>query len=517
MLKQTSNESNLITPQMVKKSFEQIKADALVNGSDVNQALKTFNSLVTLMKWKRNHIFLEAIRVLVEINVVDNTLSLKVFKAGKEPSGIVGCNLIDSWNSFSYLVSYEESDEMLWDGFLRHFTVKKAIKQIEKFVFKPILKHINQIALSDSSIFLTNIGDDNDNAYLNLNDNTNDVVYNTDMFDFKDFNRFNEKRWLFSGRMDVQDKFYENIMVPINMISAENIIKLLTTDSGPMFDTPGLMFYSYDDVGKMMYYLDFKQYADLEHLVDLINKQHLIYLFPKLDYWESSFDKFQSLVLEDVNNFNYSNLLECFKGKYSFELNSKKTLPNDDFNYIVWMLFEKIALKIKDNCSLDIQAQYVKMIWKFVEEYFINPRFKNIEHMFQYAFDYPLEGVLTKSRTITRTDLDDEGDGEGAFDDTPIQRILTAVDSKLHCKPTDNKEYSTRYIFDYDKVKQQLESLNNKDAYAHFNKNEVKILMKIINESVPTTKNLDEIAVKHVKINDDKFFVNYLMQNNILR
>lgn len=257
MLKQTSTESKLITPQMVKQSFEQIKANALIDGSVVNQALKTFNSLVTLMKWKRNNIFLGSPRVLVEINVVDNTLSLKIFKAGKTPSSIVGCNLIDSWDSFAYLVSYEESDEMLCDGFLHHFTVKKAIKQIDKFVFKPILKHINQIALSDSSIFLTNISDDNDEAYLDLDDNANDVVYDNDMFDFKDFNRFSEKRWLFSGRMDVQDKFYENIMVPINMISTENIIKLLTTDSGPMFDTPGLMFHSYDDVGKMMYYLDF--------------------------------------------------------------------------------------------------------------------------------------------------------------------------------------------------------------------------------------------------------------------
>lgn len=517
MLKQTTTENKLITPQTIKQSFDNIKKAALIEDSSINKQLKMFNTLVTLTKWK-NNIFLNNFRLLIEINVVEDSIKLQICEPDDNPTTITGYRFNDAWNAIAYLVPHEDSLNIILKGFFDDFTVAKAITEIDEAVFKPVLEKINCLSLADSSVFLTDIDSQNNEAGCDLE--TDGVFYDQNAYDFNDFEQFNTDTWMFSNRNSCKDAFLRNIMLPINMVPAENVIQLLTSESGAIYDAPGLEFVTFNGIGKDVYYLDFEQYADKKRLVELVRQRHLISIFPELKCWEAATDKFKELILQDIKNLNLSVLSKCFDGKYSFDLDTNGALSNNDLNYLVWIVFEEIASTIElDDYSNEFQTEFIKVIWAFVEKYFAKPKFGSLEKMFVAKKDkmefFKQFSTLSKSIILRLADLDYECD-EDDYDDSPARRVIYALSSKVKGNPTIAPHWSSRYLLDNKKVKEQLEKSNDEDMTVKFGKNEIDGVMNVINEYLPTTENIDRLSIKCIRLDDDLFFVNFLDGNKIL-
>lgn len=517
MLKQTTTENKLITPLTIKHSFDNIKQAALIEGTQVNKQLKMFNTLVTLTKWKKN-IFLDNFRLLIEINVVEDSIKLQICNPDDNPTTITGYRFTDAWNSIAYLIPHDDSLNIILKGFFDDFTVAKAITEFDEAVFKPVWKNINRLSLADSSIFLTDIDSQNNEAGCDLE--PNGVFYDQNSYDFNDFEQFDTNAWMFSNRGRCKDTFLRNIMLPINMIPAENVIQILTNESGSIYDTPGLEFVTFNGVSKDVYYLDFDQYADKERLIDLVRQKHLISIFPELRCWKNATDKFKALVLKDVKNLNLSVLSECFNGKYTFNLDSDGALSNNDLNYLVWIVFEQIALTIDHgDYSDEFKAEFIQAIWNFVEQYFAKPKFGSLKKMFvtkkdklEFLKSFP---ILSQSIILKLADLEYECD-EDEYDDSPARRVIYAIDSKIKGNSRIFPHWSSKYLLDNKKVKEQLTSANDEDMTVKFDKDEVDGVMNVINEYLPTTANIDRLSIKCIRFDDDLFFVNFLDGNEIL-
>lgn len=517
MLKQTITKNKLITPQTIKQSFDNIKKAALIEGTQVNKQLKMFNTLVTLTKWK-NNIFLGNFRLLIEINVIEDLIRLQICEPDDNPTTITGYQLNDAWNSIAYLIPHEDSLNIILKGFFDNFTVAKAITEIDEAVFKPVWKNINRLSLADSSIFLTDIDSQNNEASCDLK--PNDVFYDQSSYDFNDFEQFDIDMWMFSNRSCCKNAFLRNIMLPINMIPAENVIQLLTSESGPIYDTPGLEFVTFNGVGKDVYYLDFDQYADKEQLIELVRQRHLISIFPELKCWKNATDKFKALILKDVKNLNLSVLSKCFDGKYLFNLDTNGALSNNDLNYLVWIVFEDVASTIEQgDYSDEFKTEFIQAIWAFIEQYFAKPKFGSLAEMFVAKKEkmkfFKQFSILSKSIILKLADLDYECD-EDDYDDSPARRVIYALSSKVKGNSTIAPHWSSRYLLDNQKVKEQLESANETDMTVKFDKDEVDEMMNVINEYLPTTENINRLSIKCIRLDDDLFFVNFLDGNRIL-
>lgn len=515
MLKQTTTENKLITPSTIKHSFDNIKQAALIEETQVNKQLKMFNTLVTLTKWK-NNTFLNNFRLLIEINVVKDSIKLQICEPDDNPTTITGYQFNDAWNSIAYLIPHEDSLNIILKGFFDNFTVAKAIKEIDEAVFKPVWKNINRLSLADSSIFLTDIDSQNNEASCDLE--PNDVFYDQSSYDFNDFEQFDIDMWMFSNRGRCKDTFLRNIMLPINMIPAENVIQILTSESGPIYDTPGLEFVTFNGVSKDVYYLDFDQYADKERLIELVRQRHLISIFPELKCWKNAIDKFKALILKDVKNLNLSVLSKCFDRKYTFDLDSDEALSNNDLNYLVWIVFEDVASAIEqDDYSDEFKAEFIQAIWAFIEKYFVKPKFGSLAEMFMAKKDkmefFKQFSILSKSIILKLADLDYECD-EDDYDDSPVKRVIYALSAKVKGNLTIASHWSSRYLLNNNKIKKQLESANETDVTVKFDKYDIDGIMTVINEYLPTTDNIDKLSVKFVRLSDDLFFVNFLRERN---
>ena len=274
------------------------------------------------------------------------------------------------FNTLIYTTKYSTFNNVFNKGFheCEQFDFDDILDSFKKYVFPELLTKLNYLSISNHPITESLITEANYREFSIKNESAK-ISYN-DNYDFLDFKELkvpnywskNAFSFLEEGKIN---KDGSGMLLPINFIDAEDIVNAVLKPEMIINSKTNNRIEYHNDYGSDYYLLDFSNYLDKQHLLQLIQQNDIIDLFPYFAPIQKAADKFIRHIIGFPNQLTLNCLNEDFCPVYKFT--KKKFEKGEDLSFVIYILCEQIATILKDN--IVGKRLFLQQMWDFLTEF----------------------------------------------------------------------------------------------------------------------------------------------------
>lgn len=490
-----ANNSKIFTVNDVKNAIEDATTDKLAWNQNFVDLQDNFQELFNSMKLKllfekgKNQLHLcKKDKSQFEIFINIKTKSVKIFLNQGGYSNIP-LNFPENedpikfcFNTLIYTTTYDTFLQVFNEGFheCEKFNFQDVLDSFNKYIFPELLTKLNYLSLSDHPITESLITTANYREFMTKSDK---ITYkeNYDFLDFKKLKTpeyWSEEPFSFFEEGKI-NKDGSGVFLPINFINAEDIVNTVLNPKLIVNNKTKNYIANRNDTGFDYYLLDFEDYNDKKRLLQLIQQEDIIDLFPYFKSFQEATERFVTLCWMMPHHFSLMNLNADFHNYYTF--NEKKFNKGEDLNFVIYILCRQITKRLTGNNNYENRQEFLQNMWNFLT------KFLDIKTIAQKIFDkYSWNNLLDEYSACSTAIID--LDKPLTIQDLSIAKLY--YNEKIEdLRLVDDWREQNYQIVDMNVIKNQLnQMLDDKDL-----KNEV--LKMIENVYTLTVQDFRENAI----------------------
>lgn len=304
------------------------------------------------------------------------------------------------FDTLIYTTKYDTFLKVYEKGFhkCKEFNFQDILEAFNQYVFPELLTKLNYLSISDHPITESLITTANQREFTIK---SSKITYKEkddflDLKTLKNPNYWSEEPFAFYEEGKI-DKDGSGIFLPINFISAEDIVNAVLNPKRIVNNKTKNYIATRNDYGSDYYLLNFSDYRDKEHLLQLIQQEDIIDLFPYFEPIQKATDKFVRHITGFPTQFSLNYLNEDFRPVYEFT--KAKFDKGEDLSFVIYILCERIATILED----DVVGKrlFLQQMWKFLTE------FLDIKTVAQKVFTKNCWNNIIKDKKICTTAIID--------------------------------------------------------------------------------------------------------------
>lgn len=274
------------------------------------------------------------------------------------------------FNTLIYTTKYSTFNKVFEKGFhkCKQFDFDEILSAFKKYIFPELLTKLNYLSISNHPITESLITGANYRE-LSTKNESGEISY-SDNYDFLDFKELRTPNyWSKNGFSFLEEgkisKDGSGMLLPINFIDADDIVNAVLKPEMIVNNKTHNRIEYRNDYGSDYYLLDFSNYRDKQHLLQLIQQNDIVDLFPYFEPIQKAADKFVRHITGFPNQLILDYLNEDFCPVYKFT--KKKFDKGEDLNFVIYILCERIATMLKN----DIVGKrlFLQQMWNFLTEF----------------------------------------------------------------------------------------------------------------------------------------------------